>query len=124
MKAISVSILVFAAIGLVACATPPEPIIPTVGTMNYTCAGGAVLPVTYLAGPNGQNALVLPAFGMNHNLVEQGSGGGMRRFAGLTGGSNMVWKLDGNTGALSSVNPTTGIETPSLLGCRPVMPPA
>jgi hypothetical protein len=124
MKALSITVLGFAAAGLVACATPPEPIIPTVGLMTYTCAGGGTVPVTYLPGPNGQNALVLPAFGMNHNLVEVGGGGGIRRFAGLTGGSNVVWQLNGNTGTLSSINPGTGVETPSLSGCRPVMPPA
>jgi hypothetical protein len=121
MKVISISILGFAAAGLLACTPPPEPIIPTVGTMTYTCAGGSTLPVTYLAGPNGQNALVLPAFGMNHNLVEQGSAGGMRRFAGMPGGSNMVWQLNGNTGTLSAMS--NGVETPSMSGCRPAMPP-
>ena len=123
MRAISITLLGFAAAGLVACGTPPEPIIPLVGLMTYTCAGGGTLPVTYLAGPNGQNALVLPAFGMNHNLVELGSTGAMRRFAGLPGGSNMVWQLNGNTGTLSATNPTTGTTTPTMSGCRPVMPP-
>ena len=121
MKAISVTILGFAAAGLVACAVPPEPIIPLVGTINYTCTGGTVIPVTYTTDSNGHTALVLAAYGANYNLIEEPAGND-RRFAWPSDGSHFVWVVKGNTGTLLSHNGATGAETPSLTECKPQTP--
>ena len=67
---------VMALASLAACVQPQAPDTPLVGTLSYTCTGGAILPVTYTTDPNGNTAVVIAAFGTNYNLIEEASTGG------------------------------------------------
>ncbi len=116
MKAIS-AFSASAMATLAACAVPPEPVMPLVGTINYTCSGGTVVPVTYSTDANGNTALVLTAYGANYNLIEE-PGGSDRRFAWPSDGTHFVWVVKGNTGTLLTYNGATASETPSLTDCK------
>ena len=113
---------VMALASLAACVQPQAPDTPLVGTLSYTCTGGAILPVTYTTDPNGNTAVVIAAFGTNYNLIEEASTGG-RRFSWPSDGTHFVWLVSGNVGTLLSHDGVTGSETPSLTGCK-APPPA
>jgi membrane-bound inhibitor of C-type lysozyme len=110
-------ILLLAPLAACTMTAPTVPDAPAAGTVNYTCKGGYVVPVTYGAEGDGTKSVVITVDGANYTLLEEPVASG-QRFAWPSDGSNFVWVTKGGVGTVLWHDGTNGTEAPRFTECK------